>query len=466
MPPMFAIIDIETTGTTPGHDRITDICILIHDGLSVVDKFSTLIHPERRIPDFITRLTGIDDEMVARAPKFYEVARKVVEMTEGMIFVAHNVDFDYNFVANEFKSLGYKYKRDKLCTVRLSRKLLPGHRSYSLGRLCDNLGITIENRHRAEGDAVATAQLFDLLLKKKNESGFFAKQDLQQISARRIDNVKASLIKKLPEVTGVYFFLDKDNQIIYIGKSKNIRERAFGHFNTKTKKAGLMIGELYDVDYLPTGSELIALLIESEQIKKHKPKYNRLRKQSVFTHAIDWSKNEKGILELRIVPFDESEQPLQAFGNAFTARDRLNAWIDEADLCLSYCGIYDLEGPCFNRQIHRCNGICCGEEDAKAYNRRAKKIIDQFRLPEEDLLILDKGRDDEEQSVILVRNGRYAGYAWLDSSQQISSISELKELIAPGQYFPDMADIVRGYLRQNRNAKVIKSGKETVYEGD
>jgi len=163
---MYAVVDIETSGGRAQIDRITEIAIYIHDGDKIVDEFSTLINPETFIPPFITRLTGIDNEMVANAPKFYEVAKKIVLMTEGCHFVAHNAPFDYRFIQEEFKRLGYNYQRQTLCTVRMSRKIIPGMGSYSLGNLCQNLGIEINNRHRAAGDALATSKLLKLLLVK------------------------------------------------------------------------------------------------------------------------------------------------------------------------------------------------------------------------------------------------------------------------------------------------------------
>jgi DNA polymerase-3 subunit epsilon len=164
---LYAIIDIETTGQSPGKGKITEIAIFVHDGFRVVDSFTSLINPECYIPGFITELTGIDNDMVRNAPKFYEVARKVVELTHDKIFVAHNVMFDYRFIQEEFKRLGYDYQRKTMCTVRLGRKFLPGHRSYSLGKICDDLGIRIEGRHRAAGDAYATVKLFELILARK-----------------------------------------------------------------------------------------------------------------------------------------------------------------------------------------------------------------------------------------------------------------------------------------------------------
>uniref|UniRef100_UPI0025B98266 exonuclease domain-containing protein n=1 Tax=Flavobacterium sp. TaxID=239 RepID=UPI0025B98266 len=235
---MFAIIDIETCGGRFEFKkgRITEIAILIHDGLSVVEKFSTLINPECYISPAFVSISGITNEMVQDAPKFYEVANKIIEMTEGRIFVAHNVGFDYGFIREEFASLGYKYKRDTLCTVRLSRKLLPGKTSYSLGKLCDSLGIVIEARHRAEGDAVATAKLFDLLMQAKNNNPQYKNKGVEDLMVRRIDKIKQYVLNKLPEDCGVYYFLDQDQEIIYVGKSKNAYNRAMSHFNSSEQK--------------------------------------------------------------------------------------------------------------------------------------------------------------------------------------------------------------------------------------
>jgi len=168
---LFSIIDIETTGNSYKYGKITEIAIYQHNGQRVTGSFSTLINPEMDIPFFITELTGIDNNMVKDAPRFYEVAKKIVELTQGRTFVAHNVNFDYRFIREEFARLGYEYNRKTMCTVQLSRKLLPGHRSYSLGRLCSELGIEIEGRHRAAGDALATVKLFEILLERNAEAG-------------------------------------------------------------------------------------------------------------------------------------------------------------------------------------------------------------------------------------------------------------------------------------------------------
>ena len=232
---MFAIIDIETCGGKYEYKRgrITEICIGIHDGLQVIEKWTTLINPECYISPYFINLSGISNEMVVDAPKFHEVAQKIIELTEGKIFVAHNVGFDYGFIKDEFAGLGYTYKRETLCTVRLSRKLMPGKLSYSLGKLCESIGIEVENRHRAEGDVDATVKLFDRLLELKALNPQFKNQGVEELMTRRIDKIKQYILNKLPETCGVYYFLNKEQEIIYIGKSVNMYNRAMSHFNSK-----------------------------------------------------------------------------------------------------------------------------------------------------------------------------------------------------------------------------------------
>jgi len=176
---LYAIIDIETTGKAANAGKITEIAIFIHNGFEITDSYTSLINPECYIPGFITNLTGIDNEMVKNAPRFYEVARKIVEITQDKVFVAHNVSFDYKFIQAEFRQLGYDYQRKTMCTVRMGRKFLPGYKSYSLGKICDELGISINGRHRAAGDALATVKLFELILARKALKE--AKQDTSQL---------------------------------------------------------------------------------------------------------------------------------------------------------------------------------------------------------------------------------------------------------------------------------------------
>ncbi|MDF2438790.1 MAG: polymerase epsilon subunit [Bacteroidota bacterium] len=447
---MFAIVDIETCGGKFIYPkgRIIEIAIIIHDGLTVVDKFSSLINPECFIAPFYTKISGITNEMVADAPKFYEVAKKIMEMTEGRVFVAHNASFDYNFIKEEFASLGAKFKRETLCTVKLSRKLMPGRLSYSLGNLCAGLNIHIENRHRAEGDALATAELLDLLLRLKSQHPQYKNMGAAEIMVRRIDKIKQYVLNKIPEECGVYYFLDKEGNIIYIGKSVNMYNRAISHFNSDDKKGKKMLNDLYNVDFVKTGSELIALLLESEEIKKHKPVYNRVRKSEEFTHAIDWFRDKDNIINFKIVTPEEAENTLLTFTTYSTARERLESWIDEHELCLRFCGLMEEGSVCFNHQIKKCNGICGGEEEVELYNKRANKILERYVFEHSNFVLLDKGRTAEERSVVLVENGKYSGYGYFDASDPVTSPADVKEMVKRSYGHPDSNDLIKSWLQQ------------------
>lgn len=428
--------------------RIIEIAILVHDGLTVIDKFTSLINPECYISPLYTRISGITNEMVEDAPKFHEIAKDILRLTEDRIFVAHNVNFDYGFIQEEFASLGYKYRRDTLCTVRLSRKLIPGKVSYSLGNLCASLDIEIENRHRAEGDAVATVKLFDLLLQIKSEHPTYRRMDVHEIMARKLDKIKEYVLKKLPEECGVYYFRNQEGEIIYIGKSTNMFNRAKAHFNNDQKKARQMLNELNGVDYHTTGSEIVALLLESREIKKHQPKYNRRTKAEEFSHSLDWSINKAGIIHFKIVSADESEQSLLLFTSYLSARNTLDLFIEEHTLCLHHCSaeLAHEDSTCFNYQIKKCRGVCAGEEAIGEYNLRARRIVAANSYPANHFFIIEPGREPDEKSLILVCDNKYYGYAHLDQSDSFSNLDELKDLIKPEPYYPDQDNLLRSWI--------------------
>jgi DNA polymerase III subunit epsilon len=454
---MFAIIDIETCGGKYEYKRgrITEVCILVHDGLQVTEKFSSLINPECNISTYFTRLTGITNNMVKDAPTFAQVAKKIIELTENKIFVAHNVGFDYGFIKEEFASLGYKYKRETLCTVRLSRKFIPNKFSYSLGTLCQSLGIENEARHRAEGDAAATAKLFDLLLQLKSTHPQYKNQGVEALMTRRIDKIKQYILDKIPEECGVYYFLNKEANIIYIGKSTNMHSRAQSHFNTKEIKEKKMLNDLYDVDFVKTGSEIIALLLESEEIKKHKPLYNRMRKVENFTHAIDWFKDANGIVNFKLVPYEEANSPIISFTTYASARERLEGWINDYHLCLRYCGLTSGETICFNHQLKKCLGVCNDQEDIQDYNKRAIEIVEANTYQQQNFILMDRGRNHEEQSLILIEKGNYKGFGYLDNTMAYSNPNNLKELIKSANYYPDSDMLIKGWLKKNKIKKIV-----------
>src|SRR5690606_28725980 len=215
----YAIIDVETTGGSPRIERLTEIAIAIHDGEKVIDSFESLLNPERTIPSFIQRLTGITDEMVEDAPYFYEIARKIVEMTEGCIFVAHNVKFDYMFIRSEFERLGYSYQRRQLCTKQLSKKLFPEIGRYSLDRLISFFNIQTDVRHRAMADVQATVKVFDQLIRADQDHGYFTHQINQGVKLSKLPGaIHIDDVHRIPESSGIYYFFGQNDHLLYVGK--------------------------------------------------------------------------------------------------------------------------------------------------------------------------------------------------------------------------------------------------------
>lgn len=450
------MIDIETTGGNSKTDKITEIAIYKHDGTRIVEEYQTLINPERRIPYNITVLTGITDEMVADAPKFYEVAKKVVEMTEDAVFVAHNASFDYNFIRNEYRSLGYEYKREKLCTVRMSRKAFPGRQSYSLGVLCRDLGIKNDARHRAAGDAMATVQLLEMILAQKDGVPSTKKELLDFEGLGLHPNITRERIAELPRDAGVYYFRDENEQLIYVGKSVNIRSRILSHLsNATTSRAQEMRSAIAHIDYELTGSELVALLKESEEIKTLRPFYNRAQRRTAFAVGLFADYNEHGYITFSTRRLKKNDAPLTGFSSQMEAAAFQAHILREFELCQKLVGLYKTDGPCFYHHIDKCHGACVGAEDVEDYNTRAQEAIEGLALEFQNVIIIDRGRDVDERSVVAIEGGKYLGYGFADLSLLDYSVEWLKNCITPRMDNRDVRSILRGYLSRNDVEKII-----------
>ena len=357
---MYAIVDIETTGGSAASSKIIEIAIVLHNGKEVVERYSTLLNPQCRIPYYITQITGINDEMVRDAPAFYEVAKHIIELTQDATFVAHNCAFDYSFVKASYKDLGYDYNRKTLCTVKLSKSTFKGLPSYSLGNLCERLDIQIKDRHRALGDAEATAVLFGKIL-ALNSSVSHQSSLLLDTPKRNIPPLLSeSVLDKIPNgITGVYYFYNQTSDVIYVGKSNDIKKRVMQHFASKSGgKALRMLHEIADISFENTGSELVALLLESDEIKRIKPFYNRAQKRATSTsyYGIYESMDDKNYLQLKIERYRDDRESLLTFDNLNTAKASLNKAVEHYQLCLSKCDLHAFSGPCFNYQMQR--GLC------------------------------------------------------------------------------------------------------------
>ncbi|MCD2259256.1 exonuclease domain-containing protein [Psychroserpens luteolus] len=451
---MYAILDIETTGGKYNEEGITEIAIYKFDGHQVLDKFISLVNPEREIQPFVVNLTGINNHMLKSAPKFYEVAKRIVEITEDCIIVAHNAQFDYRILRTEFKRLGFGFKRKTLCTVELSKQLIPDQPSYSLGKLTRALGIPVSDRHRANGDAMATVKLFKMLLSKDLDKHIIKDNIKTEIIKRLNDNHRV-IIDKLPSITGVYYIHDENGEIIYIGKSKNIKHRINQHFtnnSTKSKKLQLLAKS---VTYEATGSELVALLKESEEIKRNKPLYNRALRRTIFTHALYHFIDENGYINLKIDKTNAKEKPITTFSNMQSAKSFMFKVMEHYGLCQKLTGLYPTKSNCFNYTIKSCNGACLNEESPEDYNKRVHELISKNSYENKNMVIIDQGRDIDEKSVIYIENGVFKGLGFYDLNHQINTIEVLESIITPMENNRDTQHIIQSYLRRNKKVKTI-----------
>ena len=456
---MYAILDIETTGGKYNEEGITEIAIYKFDGHQIIDQFCSLVNPERNIQPFVVNLTGINNQMLRNAPKFHEVAKRIIEITDNCTIVAHNAQFDNRILSTEFDRLGYPFEKNMLCTVELSKKLIPDLPSYSLGKLVRSLGIPITDRHRAQGDAKATVELFKLLLEKDIEkviiSDTIKKDPKRQLEPKLLDMIEAA-----PTTIGVYYMHRKNGKIIYVGKSKNIKKRLIQHFTNDNKISKKIQLEVVSVSYEETGNDLIAQLKESQEIKKLKPIFNHALKTTIFQSQLYSYMDDNGYANLRIekVPMEQEEEKnlITTFTNYQQAKSLLYKITDEFHLCQKLNHLEKTEGACFNHDLKTCHGACIELETPFDYNTRVQKFIDKSSYEFDHMLLIDKGRSIQEHSVILIKNGTYRGYGFFNLNFQINNPEVLKSIINPMENNRDTQHIIQGYLRKNKVQKILK----------
>lgn len=396
--------------------------------------------------------------MLRNAPKFYEVAKRIVEITTDCIIVAHNAKFDYRILTLEFGRLGFEFERETLCTVELSKTLIPDQASYSLGKLARALGIPVSDRHRAAGDAQATVKLFQMLLQKDTAKTIIQdairKTPKLQLEPRHID-----IVKSLPAITGVYYIHKDDGEIIYIGKSKNIKKRVNQHFTNQSRKSKKIQAQVAAVTYEATGSELVALLKESEEIKRNQPIFNRAQRRTIFTHALYSFVDDNGYINLSIEKADGRKKHITSFSNRPSAKSFIYKVVEDYNLCQKLTGLYKTNSSCFNYEVKSCDGACIGKESPEEYNKRVQQLIAKNSYQSKNLVIIDRGRDVDERSAILIENGVFKGFGFYNLNYQISTIDILHSIITPMQNNRDTQHIIQSYLRKHKRLKVLNLKK-------
>lgn len=413
---LYAIVDIETTGNFSDRGGITEIAIVVTDGVEILETYETLVNPNAYIPPFIENLTGISNKMVQNAPQFKEVAPAIAEILAGKIFVAHNVNFDYKYVKFEMELAGYAIGQARLCTVRLSRTIIPGLPSYSLGKLARSLGIKHVDKHRAMSDTMATVDLFHLLV-EKGEENILARLKSATKQANLPANLPERIFNKLPEETGVYYFYNAQKEVIYIGKAKNIKKRVTTHFTGKATVQKLAFyKEIHHVSVELTGTELIASLLEDAEIKHYWPVHNRSQKSQINKFGVFLYENQKGIAQLGITKIGNQIKPLKTFPSLSDTRNWLLKRIEEFELKPQLCGMPEFDSLVIEQEQHQEN---------------MQQFLVAFDNSSETYLLAGKGREQEEQSFVYVENGTYKGFGYVHIEVSIASKIEIENYLIP-----------------------------------
>ncbi|UZD66550.1 exonuclease domain-containing protein [Marinobacter sp. AN1] len=428
----FAFLDLETTGGSAGHDRITEIGIRFWRDGEVVDEWQTLLNPQMRIPPFIERFTGISNEMVAGAPLFEDIADELEERLKGSVFVAHNARFDYGFVKAEFRRLLRPFAAKVLCTVKLSRRLYPQYKRHNMDALIQRHGLGAVQRHRAMGDVTAMMEFFNhALADHGNESVEEAVRTLLQRPSVP-SHMPPDVLDEVPAVPGVYRFYGENDVLLYVGKSTNIAQRVASHFSGDHNSGkGIRLSEsMRRLEWTETAGELGALLLELKQIKGLRPMYNRRSRPAKTLWSIELTESGQGYLQARLVRQIEPHRLGHYYGLFRSKRDALRALTGIAsknELCNKLLDLEpaDQHGPCFQRTLGRCKGACEGEEDVTRYNLRVQIAFHSLRLKtwpwQGPVGVMEQNPNTGRTDILIIYNWMHV--ATVHSEEELSDLS-------------------------------------------
>lgn len=422
----YAIVDIETTGGNAGGSRITEIAIIIHDGVGVLERYETLVNPQKEIPLPIFALTGINNEMVSRAPIFDDIAETVYNMLKDRIFVAHNVNFDYSFIRHQLEESGFKWAARKLCTVRATRKIKPGLYSYSLGNLCLSLDIPMENRHRAGGDADATAILFSRLLVWDTD-GEIAKMVKKTSQDQRLPpNLPPADFEGLPEKPGVYYFYNQAKKVVYVGKAVNLKKRVASHFSghNVSPQRQHFLRDIYGISYEICPTELMALLLECTEIKKLWPVYNKALKRFDAKYGLYQYEARSGYSYLAIGKVLKHQSCIETFHSEYDGITLLRQLSERFNIDHRFC---KYGRPAEGEALRTID--LTSLPDIDHHNNCVADAIAYIEQSRPTFAIIDKGRTHEERSCIWVEDGHFYGMGYIAVDHGITDALDMKDHI-------------------------------------
>ncbi|MEC5144494.1 exonuclease domain-containing protein [Chitinophaga sp. 212800010-3] len=449
---MYAIVDIETTGGHASANGITEIAIFLYDGKEITHHYQTLVNPGIPIPLYISSLTGITNEMVADAPPFEAVAPLVFDLLKDKIFVAHNVNFDYSFIKHQLGNAGFSLQTKKLCTVRLGRKIFPGLRSYSLGNICKHFDIVINGRHRAGGDAEATAHLFGLLLANDKEKAIAAALRAGSKEQFLPPNLPPEQVKSLPSNPGVYYFHDHKDKVVYVGKAKDLSKRVNSHFtgHSTSRQRQNFLRTIHRISYQETATELMASILESIEIKRLWPIFNYSQKRIEYRYGFYLFEDQHGYMRLVIEKKRKYSHPVHSFNLLIDGHRLLRSLIREFELCPKLCFLQKGNGTCAGITAATCKGACEHTEEPEHYNARMKAAVAFLQEQQPSVVIVDKGRNSNEKSCILMEKGRFYGMGYIPTSVNTDDVEQFREYLTPYAENEVIISLLRPYAGNTR----------------
>ena len=450
---MYAVIDLEATGGKPGEERIIEVAIFMFDGRRIVDQFITLVRPDVPIPPFVQKLTGIRESDVQTAPRFHEIAKRIVQMTEGAVFVAHNAPFDYRILREEFARLGFDYLRVVLDTIPLTEKFLPGMPSYGLSTLCTELNIPHTRKHRADGDARATVHLLQILLDKDREK-FIEGVYLKQPAATGQHKFSVQ-IERYVKTIGLYYLFNADGWVLYVGKSDQLRVRIDRHFLSTSDKALALQTEVASIRVEETGSILLADILEHEELKKLKPPYNQAKDKYRLRFGLFAIETDDGLLwDVRGIQLEPPSLQVDSVADGVALLCR---WAESRNWNLA-----DLLVP---RLLPKQTTEGISREGLPATLADAHQALDSFLWPEGIAIYQDKGRDPGEKVVFVVDSGRRLGYAFVRLEQDVEDLPSLKNRLTLLSQVPYLRSLLADYV-QSQRVKMVRPDVLPTFDKD
>ncbi|MGB0929579.1 MAG: exonuclease domain-containing protein [Chitinophagales bacterium] len=463
---IFTIVDLEFTGGSPRRDKIMEVALVKYANGKIIDRFHSLVNPEKEVSEFLMALVNFSEKRLKKAPVFEDIAEQIFDFTKDTTLVGFNIRLSYALLKSAFKPTPFRFQRPHLDLKMLIEQrfdtaadLEDKPKSKSLGGLCRHFGLKYENSYNLKKRAKTIAQVFEKLFIQHYPS--IDKKFVRSIAltAKLPPNLSPQKVDELPKATGVYYFLDKKGRIIYLGKSLHIRDRIMSHFNTdlESSKKQNMITATYDLQYRLTGSELIALLLESDEIKRYMPAFNRAQRRKRYKYGVYIEVNELGfkVLEIDSLKLERKEQLFQKFSSKWQAFSFVLRAAVQYQLSLEWCNLMAFEAW-IRQSAYTDEDFVEVEDSLEVHNDKIDRLVKLYSYPADNMLIIDKGRNELEKSVVIIEGNQYLGYAYVP-------LEKIKPLLVEVEVEVENREVLIG---ENEEEEILPIEMEKVKESD